>query len=87
MCTNLTGLTHSEFFSDMMVKIGGIPAHVSVDKAKAWLGVEKQLSCVFGDTSAATVLNINDEVRDCDIIKCERSLTCLSILDDRCQGF
>ena len=59
---NLSGRTHCEFFSGMIEKIKGVPAHVSIDKAKAWLGVRKQLEYVYGDTDAATVLHIDDKV-------------------------
>ncbi len=58
----MTGRTHSRFFSDLVEVIGGVPAHFSIDGAPAWNGVEAQLGHIFGDTKAATVLVIENEV-------------------------
>ncbi len=49
----------------MVEHIGGVPAHFSVDGAPAWNGVEVQLRYIFGDTKAATVIVIENEVGLC----------------------
>ena len=64
---NLTGKTHCRFYTELVKTLGGAPAHISIDGAKAWNGVKEQVRCIFGEPSAATVLVIDNQVRDCRI--------------------
>ena len=61
--TDLRGKTHSRFFVETLAKVGGLPAHVSLDHAPAWNGVNFILSSIFADTKKATPLVVDREVR------------------------
>ncbi len=59
---NLTLKTHTNFYLECLATMGGVPAHTSVDGAKAWNGVEFILKHLYGDTRKATPLCVDGQV-------------------------
>lgn len=62
MVTNLSGATHSRFFSDTVCKRGGVPITSTVDGAAAWNAVKFQIGTVY-DLRETTTVPIGDSVR------------------------
>jgi len=63
MCHELSGRTHSRFFSNCLAAAGKAPVVVSVDGARQWNGVKEQVRAIHGDPDRFEVLDFGGSVR------------------------